>query len=414
MMSKMWLVAINEYKTNVFKKSFILVLLSVPLFVGFMIGFGAFMSSRETDNRPIGYVDLAGIFNNPISAPVEDPEDAIPFIPFATEEDAQAALERKGIQAYYLFHPDYMENRAADLVYIKTPGSNATGQFYDFLQINLLSDEPTKVALRAAGGNRVTLRSPDGEREFPGGGPPFGVVLPIFISLGLMILLMTAGGFMLDGVIQERENRTIEVIVTSISPGQMVAGKILGIVWICLTELVAWGLFGTLAVYLAQRVYSIEWFQNPSIDWGGILAVVAVGLPTFVLASAIMFMVGSTVAEAQEGQGLGPILFLLSIAPTWFIIKIGEAPNGAFAIAFSFIPFACLLTVGIRNMLIAVPWWQILASAGLQTLLAVGAIWLAGRAFRFGMLRSGQRIRLGDAIRKVTTPKGKAAQGAVS
>ena len=412
MMSKIWLVAINEFKTNVFKKSFIFVLLSVPLFVGFMIGFGMFMSSREKDNRPIGYVDLAGILANPIPAPVDDPQEAISFIPFSNEEDAQAALRRKEIQAYYLFHPDYAENRTTDMIYIQTPGSNATRQFHDFLQINLLSNKPTEIAQRAVGGNRVTVRSPDGTREFPAGGPPFGVVLPVFIGLGLMILLMTASGFMMDGVVQERENRTIEVIVTSISPGQMVAGKILGIVWICLTELVAWGLFAILAVFLARNVYGIEWFQNLTVDWRGILAVVAVGLPTFVLASAIMFLIGSTVAEAQEGQGLGPILFLLSISPTWFIMKIGEAPDGIFAIVLSFVPFASLLTVGIRNMLIAVPWWQILGSAALQTLLAVGAIWLAGRAFRFGMLRTGQRIRLGEVIRKMTTAPGESAQGA--
>jgi ABC-2 type transport system permease protein len=414
MMSKTLIVAINEYKTNVFKKSFIVILLSVPLFIGFTVGFGALMSSREEDHRPVGYVDHAAVFENALPAPVKDTEDAISFIPFDSEEEAQAALEGKEIQAYYVLSPEYWNDRSAELVYIKTPGENATRQFYDFLQINLLSEKSPEIALRGAVGDSVTIRSPDGTREFPDGGPPFGVVLPIIIGLGLMFLLMTAGGFMMEGVVTERENRTIEVIVTSLSPGRMVAGKILGIVWICLTQLLVWILFGMAAVYIAQNVYNMEWFMNPSIDWGGILAVVVVGVPTFVLASAIMFTIGATVAEAQEGQGLGPILFILSIAPTWFIMKIGEDPNGTFAIALSLVPFASLLTIGIRNMLIEVPWWQVLLSAGFQTLLALGAIWLAGRAFRFGMLRSGQRIRLGEVFGKRSKTSEQVSQGVVS
>jgi ABC-2 type transport system permease protein len=414
MMPKILIVAINEFKTNVFKKSFIFILLSVPFFIGFTVGFGALMASRETDNRPVGYVDHAGVLANPISAPVEDPEDAISFVPFEAVEDAQRALEGKEIQAFYVLPSEYLENRSAELIYIKTPGENATRQFYDFLQMNLLSEKPPEIALRGATGNSVTVRLPDGSREFPDGGPPFGVVLPLIIGLGLMFLLMTASGFMMEGVVKERENRTIEVIVTSISPGQMVAGKILGIVWICLTQLVVWVLFGMVAVFIAQNVYDLEWFKNPDIDWGGILAVVVVGVPTFVLASAVMFTIGATVAEAQEGQGLGPILFVLSLAPTYFIMKIGEEPNGIFAIALSMVPFASLMTIGIRNMLFAVPWWQVLASAGLQTLLALGAIWLAGRAFRFGMLRSGQRIRIGEVFRRAKTPKETVSQGVVS
>jgi ABC-2 type transport system permease protein len=414
MMSKIWLVATNEYRVNVFKKSFIFVLLSVPLFLGFIIVFGMFMDSQENDDAPVGYVDTSGVLKDAIPAPVDNPEDAIQFISFQTEKDAETALEDGRIQAYYILGEDYQENRTAELVYYDTPGSNATGQFYDFLQINLLSGVSTEIALRGAEGSSVTVRAPDGSREFPDGGPPFGVVLPLIIGLALMFLLMTAGGFMMEGVVQERENRTIEVIVTSISPGQMVAGKILGIVWICLTQLVAWVLFGILALYLAQNVYELSWFQNPVIDWGAMLAVLVIGIPTFFLSVALMFTVGSTVAEAQEGQGLGPIIFILSVSPSWFIMKIGEDPNGPFAVALSMVPFASLMTVGIRNMLVAVPWWQILVSAGLQTVIALGAIWFGGRAFRFGMLRVGQRVNLREIFRRGAPTRKRVPEGGVS
>jgi len=176
MMSKIWLVATNEYRTNVFKKSFIFVLLSIPLFIGFTVGFGMFMESQKNDDAPVGYVDYPGVLKNAIPAPVNNPDDAIQFISFQAEEGAKIALEDGSIQAYYVLGEDYHENKTAELVYYDTPGSNATRQFYDFLQMNLLSGEAPEIALRGAGGNRVTLRTPDGSREFPAGGPPFGVV----------------------------------------------------------------------------------------------------------------------------------------------------------------------------------------------------------------------------------------------
>jgi ABC-2 type transport system permease protein len=177
---------------------------------------------------------------------------------------------------------------------------------------------------------------------------------------------------------------------------------------------VAWFLFAALAMFLAQNVYDLTWFQYPVIDWGGLAAILFIGIPTFFLATAVMFMIGSTVADAQEGQGLGPILFVLSISPTWFIMKIGDDPYGPFAVALSMVPFASLLTVGIRNMLIAVPWWQVALSAGLQTILAIFAIWLGGRAFRFGMLRVGQRINLKEVFRRGTPAKREVTRGGVS
>ena len=95
-------------------------------------------------------------------------------------------------------------------------------------------------------------------------------------------------------------------------------------------------------------------------------------------------------------------------------MKIGEAPNGPFATVLSMIPFASLMTVGVRNMLVTVPWWQIALSAALQTALALFAIWLGGRAFRFGMLRVGQRVNLRELFHRGTPKEKELIQGGMS
>jgi len=403
-MSKLWSVAWHEYQRNVFKRSFILALLSVPLLIGVNIGLIAFMVSRENNNAPVGYVDHAGLLADPVPAPLGSSEEAIAFIPFQTEEEARVALESNDIQAYYVVTPGYFETSRIELVYLKEPGENATQQFYDLIQINALADQPPEIALRAAEGSNVTVRTPDGSREFSGG-PTLGAVLPVLLSIAFIFLVLMSSGYLMGAVVEEKENRTMEVLITSLSPSKLIGGKVLGIVAIGLTQMAAWLLVGVLAVLIGGQVLGIEWFQNPGLDWGSILTVVAIAIPSYVLASALMTAIGSTVAQAQEGQQIGALFFMLFMIPLYAIMLIGETPNAAPSVVLTLLPFTSLMTVGFRSLFSVVPLWQVAASVAIQMACAVGALWLAGRAFRLGMLRYGQRLSLREILgrKKATT-----------
>jgi ABC-2 type transport system permease protein len=408
-MSKLWLVALNEYKRNVFKKSFILALLSVPLMVGFTVGLGLIMTSLEDNDAPVGYVDHAGFLRNPLPAPLDRSDKPIEFIPYKTESEARQALEAEEIQAYYELASDFGETSQIGLFYLKEPGRNATQQFYDFIQINLLWEHPPEIARRATVRSEVTIRSPDGSLEFPAGGPALGNFLPMLIGVAFVFLLMMSSGYLMAGVVEEKENRVMEVLVTSISPPQLIAGKVLGIVAISLTQLAAWILVGILAVIVGGDVLGIEWFQNPSINWGTIFNMIAIAVPAYVLASALMFALGATVAEAQEGQSLGAIFFMLHMIPLYLLVILIENPNGTISIMLSLLPFTSILTVGFRSMFAVIPMWQIALSVVIQTLCALGALWLAAFVFRLGMLRYGQRLKLAEIIRNRSTAITKAS-----
>ena len=396
-MSKLWHVAWHEYRRNVFKKSFILALVSVPLLIGGNIGLIAFMVSRENNNAPVGYVDHAGLLAEPIPAPIGPSEGAIEFVPFQEEAEARDALEAGDIQAYYVLAADYLETNQIELFYLKEPGENATQQFYDFIRANLLADQPPEVARRAAGGSNITVRTPDGSREFAGG-PTLGAVLPVLLSIAFIFLVLMSSGYLMGAVVDEKENRTMEVLITSLSPSKLIGGKVLGIVAIGLTQLTAWLLVGVLAVFVGGQVLGIEWFRNPGLDWASILMVVAVAIPSYVLASALMTAIGSTVAQAQEGQQIGMVFFMLFMIPLYAIMLIGESPNAAPSVILTLLPFTSLMTVGFRSLFSVVPLWQIAASVAIQTACALGALWLAGRAFRLGMLRYGQRLSFREIL----------------
>jgi ABC-2 type transport system permease protein len=391
-MTKLYRVAAYEYRRTVFKRSFILALLSVPLMVCLNVGVGLFMESRGVNNAPVGYVDHAGLFADPIPVPVSGSREPVAFLPFQTDADARAALEAGEIQAYFAVAADYLQTRDVGLFFLEEPGANATRQFYDFLQINLLADQPAEIARRAALlGEGVTVRSLDGLREVPGGGPTFGLIMPILIGLAFVFLLLMSAGYLMQAVVDEKENRTMEVLATSVSPTQFIGGKVLGIVAVSFTQLAVWTLVTVLAIAIA-RMAGIAWLQDPSLDLGIVLGTLALAIPSYVLAAAMMAAVGATVTSSKESQSTGSLFFILHLIPIYLSFAIVRTPNATLPTVLSLLPFTALLTVTLRSIFSAVPLWQIAASATIQTLCAVGALWLASRAFRLGMLRYGQRL----------------------
>jgi len=105
-------------------------------------------------------------------------------------------------------------------------------------------------------------------------------------------------------------------------------------------------------------------------------------------------MIGATVTESREGQQIVGLFTLPTWIPYMLMYPLMNAPNSPLAIGMSFFPFTAPLTVIIRSGFTVVPWWQIAISVALLVLSAAGSLWLAGRAFRLGMLRYGKRLSI--------------------
>lgn len=400
MTSNVWRIAREEFRRNALRKSFILVLLSLPLMIGLNIGIVLLMNHLETDLRPIGYVDYAGVMLVDVLPP-DIYDEPIQLLAFNTEENAHEALLAEELQAFYVLSPEYLQTREIRLIYVEEPASKATRQFYDLLRVNLLSDVEPEIQLRIADGTEFLTRTPDGRRSFPSSGPTFQSVLPFFVGLALMMMLLMSAGFLLEGMIKERENRTLEVIVTSTSPGQLVTGKVLGILGISLTQFLTWTLFGLAVVWLGSDTLGFAWFQNASLEWEPVIKVVAIGVPTYVMAAALLFALGVLMTNGQEAQQIGGLSVLISMLPLLAIVKIGTEPNGVLAVILSMVPFFSMMTVALREVFAVVPLWQIILSAGIQIAFAVAAIWFAGRVFRLGLLRHGKRLSLRGIVKRV-------------
>ena len=395
-MSKFWLIARYEFLHYVQQRRFLLSVVSVPIMVGFFIGIIYFMVSLESSDTAVGFVDQADLLgDNPLPAPVDDPDDAIPFLFYEREEQAQQALEDGILHVYYVITPDYATTRQVNAYYIESPPGDTRQQFWDFIQINLLRDMPTDVRQRLVEGSEIIVRTPDGSREYAGD-PTLGQLVPIFSVFGFMILFFLSASYYTQAIVSEKENRTMEIMVTSASPMQIMGGKSLGIFAINMVQVASWILVGIAAVFIGGNVLNIEFLQDVSIPPNIIWQLTVIYLPAYILYAALMVLAGIMIPNGQESQQfIGPLSLFITV-PMWVMPLLIETPNHPVAIALSIFPLTAPGSMAMRSTFSVVPAWQIGLSALLTTVSAMGVIWLATAAFRLGMLRYGKALRLAD------------------
>jgi ABC-2 type transport system permease protein len=388
----------------VLNKGFLFAALSVPLLIALMVGLGILTDRMRSSNKAIGYVDHSGRLLNPpphSGAATQGllAEKPVPLIGYVTDEAARSALDAGEIQAYYVVAGDYFTSRRVDLVYQSPPSENATAQFAGFLQANWLADRSPEIARRVVAGTSLIVRTPDGVREYRENAP-INILLPLFIALAFIILFMSTSMTLMQAVVEEKEDRTIEVVATSVPPSQLVGGKVLGIGAMGLTEIVAWLVLSTLAVVIGTKVLGLEWMQGIHMHPRILLTITAVAIPSYVLFSALMVALGASVADAQESQQIGGVFSLFFTMPFYGLIALVEHPSSALAIGLSLFPVTALTSFCILAAFNTVPLWQVATSVLITSLCAVGGIWLAGRAFRLGMLRYGQRVNWRELLPK--------------
>jgi len=395
-MSRIWLIAKHHFKQETSKKSFLLILFSMPLFLILMIGFGFLFAYLEEDKVTLGYVDDSGVVEND---DIADSDEDIVLKSFANRESALSALESEEIDAFFVLPAGYRETHEAELVYYEQPRHAAIREFEDLVRLSLLSDQPAAVVERMLNGTDVTVRAIESKREYPSGAPAAGQILPLLIAAIFSFLVLTTSGYMVSAVVTEKESRTMEIVISSVSPGRLLAGKIVGAVGIAFLQLLVWISFLIAATLFGAYVLDIEWLRTIEPSWRDLLLVVFLTLPSYIFIAAIMTAIGATLSDGQDADQVGPLLFLILLLPVYLIVPIAANPNGPLALALTYFPATSVITLAIRSLFMEIPAWQFLTVTLFGFAWALVAMWLAGKAFRMSMLRYGQRLRLNELIR---------------
>ncbi len=312
-------------------------------------------------------------------------------------------MQKGTIQGYFQIEPDYAQTGSVRLISEKQLDSDVTSGFYSFLFSNLVSGQPQNLRERLVDGPNVIVHASD-QKSSADANNLFVFLVATFAGILFVIAINTSGGYLMQAVVEEKENRTMEIVLTSVSPTQLMAGKIIGNLAVGLTQLVIWVLAGVAGIIVALQV--IPGFTNPGIDPAFLWLLLATFLPAFVMLAALMAMIGATATEAREAQQVAGLFTIPVIMPLWFTAAIIQSPNSPLAIGFSLFPLTAPMTLPMRVTLTSVPAWQIAASLAILVVCAAGAIWLASRAFQLGLLRYGKKIRLAELFRRAPQPAG--------
>ena len=396
-MRKLWLVAGHEYRQEIHKKSFLLATLGIPLLIAVVMGVSIYIAVRNTDERPLGYIDQSGLLAEAVMPRLQEDEKMVTLRVFDDQERAKAALEAGEIQAYYVVPADYMQTRRVQLYFWDNdPDDAVRADFRQFLRANLAAPLPAEIGARVQQGVTLTVRSLDGKREFSES-RFINLILPFVAGFFLFFAVMTSSGQMLQAVADEKENRTVELMITSLSPEQIIAGKALGTMGLAFTQLALWT--ATTIVGLVVGAQFLDALAVVEVPWEFILLVAIFFIPTFVLIIGVMTAIGASVTKVRQGQQISGMINLFFTAPFFFVALIFARPNSPVLVALTLFPTTSFLTVALRWSVTVIPWWQLAASWLILVGTAASSIWMAARIFRFGMLRYGQKPDVGALLR---------------
>jgi ABC-2 type transport system permease protein len=393
-------VARFEYTRIVFRKRFLLVLLSPILLIILAAAAGFASVFFMFNNKPVGYVDLTGQLRPPevTGKPASRFDDEVAVYAYPDESSGRLALDDKKIEALYVVEKDYFETGHVRLVAYRLPGEETQEAMEDFLLQNLAARQPEEIGIRLLEGSHVQVINADKSTGLAENQVGWKLVVPIIITIIFTVIIGTTSNYMLSAVVDEKTNRTVEILFTSVSPFQLMAGKMAGNLAIGLTQLLFWGGLPLLLISLGAALVPI--FTGLELDVNLILVSFGLAMLGVIFYSALLTVLGSTVTETREAQQFSGLMSFAFMLPYFFMTKLMFEPGGTVAVVLSLIPVTAPMSMPFRMAFSSVPGWQILLSFLIALSATGGALWLAGFAFQRGIMQYHKRLRLRALFRR--------------
>jgi ABC-2 type transport system permease protein len=395
-MRNFWLVSRHEYRKMVVRRSFILLTLAIPVALIGLMTVAILFEIMQGNDLPVGYVDHSGLLDVQVQHTLPDAKDAKEIRAYADETAGLEALEAEAIQALFVMPADYPQDTAANIYYQESPPEPRVWRdFNDFVRANLVVGLSPETQLRLLERPQMTVHDINSGRTF-GEDDVINIIVPLMASFIFLFATMSASGSLLAVVADEKENRTMEVMLTSVTPGQMLSGKAVGLLAGALTQLLIYLVIGVVVIKIASAyIPELEALKVP-IPY--LLLVASFFLPAFALLAGVMVAIGGAVTERQQGQQISGMLNLVFLFPLFTLPLLFTYPNNAFVTFLTLFPPTSFLTVMLRWGLGSIPNWQVILSWVLLVSSAIFMMWAAVRIFRAGMLQYGRPLKLKSAV----------------
>ena len=224
-------------------------------------------------------------------------------------------------------------------------------------------------------------------------------IVPLLFAILFMISIFFASGFLFQSVTEEKENRIIEVLLSSVSSTQLLTGKILGLGIAGLIQIVVWLLTVVIFSLVAPSIIPSLGGLHISplfIVWGIVYFILG-----YLLFASLNAMVGSIGSTAKEGQAWSTIFVLPALLPYYLSYFITSQPEGILSRVCTLFPLTSPMTVIMRIAGGVISWWELVLSLVILVASILFAIWLAGKVFRIFLLMYGKRPALGEIVRYI-------------
>ncbi len=247
---------------------------------------------------------------------------------------------------------------------------------------------------------------------------PAKAIIATIVAFFLYMSILLYGQNMLSGVIEEKMSRVSEIVISSVKPETLLAGKVIGVTAVGLTQTLVWVggtvamlsaraiIFGAPAVAKANSAGAGGGFATSDMlaaviatPWSWVALVMVFFLLGLLFYGALYAAVGSTVGSEQDArQAAFPVVMLLVLTAVLISPTI-QNPTSTLAVTMSLLPFSAPIILPMRMAITNVPTSQVVASLAILIASCFGAIWLAGRIYRVGLLMYGKRPSLGELRR---------------
>jgi ABC-2 type transport system permease protein len=412
-------VARFELLSVVKRWSYLIATFGLPVFLAVVSGtvLGAqtyFLTQRAAESSQFGLVDEAGVVDAEV---FEEREGARVWTANANEvllyENRDAAsrdLESARLRAVYVVEKDYLSSGEVRAIQSeKTPLLSMRGTTIEPLLRSLLRKSLVEGRLDSDVQERVIspayfVRSrlgPDGE-QVTGVDEALDLLvrttIPLFIGILLLTALLSASGYLVQTVSTDKESKIVEVLLSSVTPEEILAGKLFGLGAAGLVQFAVWS---SMVVFVALTA-SAALAAVISIPWQALAVAPLFFILGYLFLGSLMLATAALGANAAESQKLTMGWAMLAILPLMVLVILLDEPNGILGQVMTWIPFTSPLTVIIRLAVDSsgIAWWEVIGAMVVLVVSTWASIRVGARLFRVGFLLTGSMPSLAELWRQ--------------
>lgn len=434
MSSNIGIIIAREFNERVGKKSFVITTLLMPvLMLLLMAAPAAIMMLSTPDDTEIAVVDQSGIMMPELAARAAD----LDFVTLsATDQPLDSVIADDRYDAVIFIGQDIVDNPSNAALYNRDAGSMEVEMLASNAIKKVVEDERLK-AYNIENLSKIldevnvdvhlsTLRIDEsGNQESFSSGVSYGMGMVMTFVLYMFLLLY--GQMVMTSIIEEKNNRVLELVVSSVKPMQLMMGKIIGVGLVAVVQVVIWGvLLCLMSAFLLPAILPADLSAQVAMASAGdmdlsssfdpdminaLATFTSVGYIATMMGYMLMFLVGgflfyasifaaigSAVDNIQDASQLQTFAVLPIILALVFSLAVVNDPNGTMSVWMSMIPFTSPMVM-LARIPFGIPAWQIWVSAAILFASFVAMAWIAGKIYRIGIFMYGKKPSIADLVR---------------